>query len=61
MASLRTTNAAKLLRSATTGRVAMPLAARRFQSTTTGATGVVPAPEEKNQPDYEVSLDKATS
>lgn len=61
MASLRTYQAAKLLRSATTSRIATPLVARRFQSNVTSATGVVPTTEDQNQPDYEAPQDKATS
>lgn len=60
MASLRTQQAARLLRSATATRTAMPLAARRFQSSVTTAPAAVPSTD-PNQPDYEINHDKATS
>lgn len=61
MASLRTQNAARLLRSAAAPRTALPLSARRLNSSSTSATGVVPAPSDANQPDYSLPHDKATS
>lgn len=61
MASLRTQSAARLLRSASAPRAALPLTARRFVSDSTTATGVVPAPSDPNQPDYSLPHDKATS
>ncbi|KAL3960533.1 hypothetical protein ACCO45_005650 [Purpureocillium lilacinum] len=57
MASLRIQGAGKMLRSATTARVSLPLAARRFQSAVT-TTNTVPS---VNQPDYDAPADKATS
>ncbi|CRK41219.1 hypothetical protein BN1708_008484 [Verticillium longisporum] len=60
MASLGTQQAARLLRSATATRTAMPLAARRFQSSVTTAPAAVPSTD-PNQPDYEINHDKATS
>ncbi|UNI20410.1 ndufs4 NADH dehydrogenase Fe-S protein subunit [Purpureocillium takamizusanense] len=57
MASLRIQGAGKLLRSATTARISLPLSARRFQSAVT-TTNTVPS---VNQPDYDAPADKATS
>jgi hypothetical protein len=61
MASLRTPAAAGLMRAVATSRIASLPAARRFQSKVTQASGVVPEPITKNQPDYDIPADKATS
>ncbi|KAM0323539.1 hypothetical protein ACHAQA_008820 [Verticillium albo-atrum] len=61
MASLRTQHAARLLRSATATRAAMPLTARRFESSiATSAPPAVPT-SDPNQPDYNIPHDRATS
>ncbi|KFH42073.1 NADH-ubiquinone oxidoreductase 21 kDa subunit-like protein [Hapsidospora chrysogenum ATCC 11550] len=60
MASLRTQSTARLLRAASSAQVALSAAPRRFQHTS--ATPPVPTgPAESNQPNYNVTQDKATS
>ncbi|KAF5004548.1 hypothetical protein FDECE_8960 [Fusarium decemcellulare] len=61
MASLRTQNAARLLRNAVAPRVALSAAPRRFQSSVTQASGTIPAAPTTNEPDYDIKADKATS
>ncbi|KFA62728.1 hypothetical protein S40285_05026 [Stachybotrys chlorohalonatus IBT 40285] len=61
MASLRTRSAAGLLRGASTSRIAVSSAPRRFQSSITQATGTTPVAPKENQPDYDIPADKATS
>ncbi|KAJ0385562.1 hypothetical protein COL922a_006140 [Colletotrichum nupharicola] len=64
MASLRFQGAARLLRSAAPMRAALPLTARRFESsvaTTTAAPPAVAPSTQENAPDYTIQADKATS
>ncbi|KAI5457165.1 ETC complex I subunit conserved region-domain-containing protein [Mariannaea sp. PMI_226] len=63
MASLRSQSAVRMLRSASSSRVALAAAPRRFQSSVTASTGTVPAAPSTttNEPDYKIHADKATS
>ncbi len=63
MAALRSQGVARILRSASVPRLAVPMTAQRFQSSIAkhSENEVTGTPSNANQPDFDTPHDKATS